>query len=319
MKKLNRRKFLKRIFTASIGSLLVPPIFLRSSNQQAAQALPAEFKPSPELWLDDEITLAWIGHSTVLINFYGVKILTDPVLFERIGLFFLGMTFGPQRYSAPALELDEIPKPDLILLSHAHMDHMDYHTLLTITDKFPNDIDCITAYNTSDVISDLKWKSLQEMDWGTELEMLGIKFKAYEVNHFGWRYPWEKDRSKGYMEDGRSYNSYVLERNGKRILFGGDTAFTELFQKVNAGTIDIAIMPIGAYVPWKKFHCNPEEALIMACEHLKAKYFVPIHCSTFKQSTEPTDEPLTWLNKSYKNYNIELGWDKIGQTFVLNL
>ena len=319
MKKLNRRKFLKRIFTASIGSLLVPPIFLRSSNQQAAQALPAEFKPSPELWLDDEITLAWIGHSTVLINFYGVKILTDPVLFERIGLFFLGMTFGPQRYSAPALELDEIPKPDLILLSHAHMDHMDYHTLLTITDKFPNDIDCITAYNTSDVISDLKWKSLQEMDWGTEVEMLGIKFKAYEVNHFGWRYPWEKDRSKGYMEDGRSYNAYVLERNGKRILFGGDTAFTELFQKVNSGSIDIAIMPIGAYVPWKKFHCNPEEALIMACEHLKAKYFVPIHCSTFKQGTEPTDEPLTWLNKSYKNYNIELGWDKIGQTFVLNL
>jgi len=319
MKKLNRRKFLKRIFTASIGSLLVPPIFLRGSNQQAAQALPAEFKPSPELWLDDEITLAWIGHSTVLINFYGVKILTDPVLFERIGLFFLGMTFGPQRYSAPALELDELPKPDLILLSHAHMDHMDYHTLLTITDKFPNDIDCITAYNTSDVISDLKWKSLQEMDWGTELEMLGIKFKAFEVNHFGWRYPWEKDRSKGYMEDGRSYNAYVLERNGKRILFGGDTAFTELFQKVNVGNIDIAIMPIGAYVPWKKFHCNPEEALIMACEHLKAKYFVPIHCSTFKQGTEPTDEPLTWLNKSYKNYNIELGLDKIGQTFVLNL
>jgi len=318
MKKLNRRKFLKRIFTASIGSLLVPPIFLRSSNQQAAQALPTEFKPSPELWLDDEITLAWIGHSTVLINFYGVKILTDPVLFERIGLFFLGMTFGPQRYSAPALELDEIPKPDLILLSHAHMDHMDYHTLLTVTDKFPHEIDCITSYNTIDVIADLKWKSLQEMDWGTELEMLGIKFKAYELNHFGWRYPWEKDRSKGYMEDGRSYNAYVLERNGKRILFGGDTAFTELFQKVNSGSIDIAIMPIGAYVPWKKFHCNPEEALIMACEHLKAKYFVPIHCNTFKQGTEPTDEPLTWLNKSYKNYNIELGLDKIGQTFVLS-
>ena len=317
MKKLNRRKFLKRIFTASIGSLLVPPVFLRSSNREAAQALPTEFKPSPELWRDDEITLAWIGHSTVLINFYGVKILTDPVLFEKIGLFFLGMTFGPQRYSAPALELDEIPKPDLILLSHAHMDHMDYHTLLTITDKFPNKLDCITSYNTMDVISDLKWKSLQEMDWGSELEFLGINFKAFEVNHFGWRYPWEKDRSKGYMEDGRSYNAYVLERNGKRILFGGDTALTELFKKVDGGNIDIAIMPIGAYHPWRKFHCNPDEALIMASEHLKAKYFVPIHCGTFKQGTEPTDEPLSWLNKSYKNYNIELGWDKIGQTFAL--
>ncbi len=318
MKKLNRRKFLKKISSASIGSLLVPPIFLRSSNREAIKALPTEFKPSPDLWRDDEITMAWIGHSTVLINFYGVKILTDPVLFERIGLYFLGMTFGPQRYSAPALEIDEIPKPDLILLSHAHMDHMDYQTLLSLTEKFPNQIDCITAYNTMDVVADLKWKSLQEMDWNEEMEFLGINFKAFEVKHFGWRYPWEKDRSKGYMEDGRSYNAYVLEKNGKRILFGGDTAFTELFQKVDGRIIDIAIMPIGAYVPWRKNHCNPEEALIMAADHLKAKYFVPIHCSTFKQGTEPIEEPLTWLNNSYINYNIELGWDKIGQTFVLS-
>ena len=318
MKKINRKNFLKRIIAAALGSMLLPPMFLRSSNKTTSVATPAVFKPSPELWRDGEITLAWIGHSTVLINFYGVKILTDPVLYEKIGLYFLGMTFGPQRYSAPALEIDEIPKPDLILLSHAHMDHMDYHTLMSLTNKFPNEIDCITSYNTLDVIAELKWKSLQEMDWGNELEFLGIKFKTYEVQHFGWRYPWEKDRSKGYMEDGRSYNAFVLEKNGKRILFGGDTAFTGLFQKVDGGSIDIVIMPIGAYVPWRKNHCNPEEALIMASEHLKAKYFVPIHCGTFKQGTEPIDEPLTWMNNSYKNYNIELGWDKIGQTFVLN-
>ncbi len=318
MKKINRKNFLKRIIAAALGSMLLPPMFLRSSNKTTSVATPAVFKPTPELWRDGEITLAWIGHSTVLINFYGVKILTDPVLYEKIGLYFLGMTFGPQRYSAPALEIDEIPKPDLILLSHAHMDHMDYHTLMSLTNKFPNEIDCITSYNTLDVIAELKWKSLQEMDWGNELEFLGIKFKTYEVQHFGWRYPWEKDRSKGYMEDGRSYNAFVLEKNGKRILFGGDTAFTGLFQKVDGGSIDIVIMPIGAYVPWRKNHCNPEEALIMASEHLKAKYFVPIHCGTFKQGTEPIDEPLTWMNNSYKNYNIELGWDKIGQTFVLN-
>jgi L-ascorbate metabolism protein UlaG (beta-lactamase superfamily) len=318
MKSINRRKFLKRIFTASAGSLLIPPAFLRSANGEAVQAFPAEYKPSPENWSDEEITMAWIGHSTVLINFFGVKVLTDPVLYERIGLHFLGMTFGPQRYSAPALEIDEIPKPDLILLSHAHMDHMDYHTLQSLTEKFSGELDCITAYNTMDVISDLNWKTLREMDWGEELEYLGIKFSAYEVDHFGWRYPWERDRSKGFMGDGRSYNAYVLEKNGKRILFGGDTAFTELFQKVDVGSIDMAIMPIGAYNPWRKFHCNPEEALIMASEHLKAKYFVPIHCSTFKQGTEPIEEPLDWMNKSFKNYTIQLGWNKIGQTFILN-
>lgn len=318
MKSINRRKFLRKIISASVGAVIIPPLFLRDSSAKTVKATSNTFKPFPELWRDDEITMAWIGHSTVLINIYGVKILTDPVLYERVGLYFLGMTFGPQRYSAPALEIDEIPKPDLILLSHAHMDHMDYRTVLSITDRHPNEIDCITAYNTADVIAELKWKSLQEMDWGDELEMLGIKFKAYEVKHFGWRYPWEKDRSKGYMEDGRSYNAYVLEKNGKRILFGGDTAFSELFQKVDGGSIDAAIMPIGAYYPWKKNHCNPEEALVMAAEHLKAKYFLPIHCSTFKQGTEPIDEPLSWLNKSYKKYNIELGWANIGQTFKVS-
>jgi L-ascorbate metabolism protein UlaG (beta-lactamase superfamily) len=77
-------------------------------------------------------------------------------------------------------------------------------------------------------------------------------------------------------------------------------------------------MPIGAYNPWRKFHCNPEEALVMASEQLKAKYFVPVHCNTFKQGTEPIEEPLSWLNKSYKNYDIDLGWDMIGQTFFLS-
>src|SRR3972149_10629825 len=130
MKKINRKNFLKRIIGAALGFMLFPPIFLRSANKTTSAATPAVLKPSPELWHDDEITLAWIGHSTVLINFYGVKILTDPVLYERIGLYFLGMTFGPQRYSAPALELDAIPKPDLILLSHAHMDHLVFPTFL---------------------------------------------------------------------------------------------------------------------------------------------------------------------------------------------
>ena len=78
MKKLNRRKFLKKISSASIGSLIVPPIFLRSSNRGVVSAPPTEFKPLPESWRDDEITMAWIGHSTVLMNFYGVKIYLIP-------------------------------------------------------------------------------------------------------------------------------------------------------------------------------------------------------------------------------------------------
>ena len=116
----------------------------------------------------------------------------------------------------------------------------------------------------------------------------------------------------------RSYNAVIIEKNRKKILFGGDTAYHELFKPLKDENIDIAIMPIGAYNPWKKNHCNPEEALIMADEHIGEKYFIPIHTKTFKQGIEPIDEPLTWLNESIANYKVELVIDDIGKTFTLD-
>lgn len=312
---MKRRKFIKRGIALLAGSFFLP-LFIKNYEETQAAQLPS-FKPEPGRWKDDEINIAWIGHATVLINFYGKIILTDPVLYERVGLNFLGLTWGPSRFTHPALKIDEIPKPDLILLSHAHMDHMDYATLSDITSQYPNQIDCITAYNTKDVIENLPWKSLQEMDWNDELEILGIKFTAIEVRHFGWRYPWERDRSKGYMENGRSYNAYLMQHKGKNILFGGDTAMTESFKQFRDHNIEIAIMPIGAYRPWRRNHCNPEEALIMADEHIKAKYFIPIHTKTFKQGSEPILEPLNWLNELVLNYRVQLGLNDIGQTFTI--
>ncbi len=309
---MNRRKFVRDISLASAGFL-----FLSEKIQAKQPPSISNFKPNPSHWESDEINIAWIGHATVLINFCGTSILTDPVLFERIGVSVFGMTFGPSRFTLPALTVDELPKPDIILLSHAHMDHMDYETLSAIVDKYPNQIDCLTAYNTADVIAELDWKSLKEIDWNDDTELNGIKFKALEVKHFGWRYPWEKDRSKGFMIDGRSFNAIILEKNRKKILFGGDTAYHELFKSLKDENIEIAILPIGAYEPWRKNHCNPEEALIMADEHIGAKYFIPIHTKTFKQGSEPIEEPLTWLNNSVGNYNIKLGLDDIGKTFRL--
>jgi L-ascorbate metabolism protein UlaG (beta-lactamase superfamily) len=312
---MKRRNFLRRGFTLLAG-LFVFPLLANNNGKTQAIQIPS-FKPDPSKWRDDQINIAWIGHATVLINFYGKIILTDPVLYERVGLYFLGLTFGPSRFTNPALTINEIPKPDLILLSHAHMDHMDWATLSDITSKFPYKIDCITAFNTRDVIEDLKWKSIQEMDWNEKLDLIDIKFTAIEVKHFGWRYPWERDRSKGYLDNGRSYNAYILERNGNKILFGGDTAMSDLFKPFKDEEIDVAIMPIGAYQPWKRNHCNPEEALIMAAEHLNAKHFIPIHTKTFKQGSEPILEPINWLRESVVNYDLKLSLDDIGQTLTI--
>jgi L-ascorbate metabolism protein UlaG (beta-lactamase superfamily) len=314
--RISRKRFLLNSAKLTAGTVLFAP-FLKFQQTKAEELSPPDTVPDPSLWKNDEINIAWIGHSTVLMNLYGTVIVTDPVLFERIGLYFLGTTIGQSRYTMPALEFDKFPCPDLILLSHAHMDHMDTKTLLGFTDKFPNKIDCITAYNTSDVISDMKWRSLRELDWNQKFESDGLKLTAIEVKHFGWRLPWERDRSRGYFNNGRSYNAYLIEKGGKKIVFGGDTALTNKFFPYN--NVDIAIMPIGAYNPWKTNHSNPEEALKMASDDLRASVFIPIHCNTFKQGLEPIDEPLRWLQTSVRNYDIKLGLKKIGETFTLKL
>lgn len=310
---MNRRKFLRNALLGLAGATLVPSIL--NDNDTYAIARPAN-KPSPDEWSDDRITISWIGHATVLMNFYGEWIITDPVMFERVGVYFLGSTWGPSRYSYPALFIHELPKPSLVLLSHAHMDHTDYLTLKTLTEKYPGQIDMVTSYLTRDVTEDLQWRSVTEIDWGQSHEIRGLKIKAMEVRHFGWRFPWEKDRARGFVKEGRSYNAYLLEKNNKKVLFGGDTANTDKLDILKYEDIDVAIMPIGAYRPWRSMHCNPEEALIMA-NRIKAKYFIPIHCATFQQGREPKDEPLKWLKKSAPNYNINLGLDDIGKTFVM--
>lgn len=307
---MKRRNFLKKGLFLSLSSAMAPAFLPGSGNLYAE---PKVKRPAVEEWKDTEINVAWIGHATVLINFYGKIIITDPVLFNSVGVYMFGFTYGPQRLIPPAITVYDMPKPDLVLLSHAHMDHMDYLTLSEIADKYPGQIDCITAYNTADVIADLEWKSLHEMDWGQQYSLPGLRFKALEVKHFGWRYPWERDRSKGFFSNGRSFNAYVIERNGKKILFGGDTAFTDKFKK-SGEKVDIAIMPIGAYNPWVKAHCNPEEALQMARE-MDAKVFIPIHFYTFRQGWEPRDEPLKRLLKAKDSFAMHIGVTEVGGTY----
>lgn len=316
---MNRRIFLKNTSLAVIGSMVIPSLFKKGITKASVDdMIKPTAKPEVESWKDDEINIAWIGHATILINFFGKYVLTDPILFEAAGIYIEGFILGPRRASLPALMLDEIPKPDVVLISHAHMDHMDYKTVKALTEKYPGELDCILAYNTKDVIDDLKWKSLQEVDWEEKISLNGINFKAIEVKHFGWRYPGEKDRSAGHFKDGRSYNGFIIERNGKKILFGGDTAFTDKFKKQREENVDLAIMPIGGYKPHKEYHCNPEEALVMAEYYLGAKYFIPMHTKTF-DSGDMIYEPLRWLNKSSSNYNIEIGLRDIGETFTLKV
>jgi len=309
---MSRRRLLETIAVAGTGAAMgVLP------SLPCLAASPPAFIPDLAQVNSCGFWACWIGHSTILINFFGTWILTDPVLFDAYGLNILGLTIGPRRFHDPALSLDQIPTPDLILLSHAHMDHMDRRTLLALSERSPNEIDVITATNTSDVIDEMAFRSMNEMDWGDTTTIHGVHIQALRVKHNGWRLPGEGCRAAGQYKTGRSFNGYLLEKNGVRMVFGGDTAYTRAFKDIR-GSIDVAFMPIGAYDPYPETHCTPEESLAMA-EMMGARYMVPIHHATFKQSEEPTTEPIQRLHKALRTSSSTLALHAVGQSFLLPL
>jgi L-ascorbate metabolism protein UlaG (beta-lactamase superfamily) len=270
---------------------------------------PAFTKPEPLKWGDSRITAAWIGHATVLINFFGVKILTDPVLFPRIGIRLPGLTIGPKRLTAPALQVHELPRIDLILLSHAHFDHFDLRTL----HRFNEDTRVITAPNTADLLRGTRLRDIAELRWGeTKVLNVGsqtkdtIAISAFEVKHWGART--QRDTHRGY-------NGYLVERNARRILFAGDTAMTDSFAKLGH-PIDLAIMSIGAYNPWIHSHCTPEQAVEMATA-AGAQFVMPVHHQTFRLSFEPLREPIERFQAVLSNTPERIALREIGETFVL--
>ena len=149
---------------------------------------PAFAHPQPNEWSNDQLTAAWLGHSTVLINFFGITILTDPVLFPRIGIRIPPLfTIGPKRLTKPALKFNELPPIDLVLLSHAHFDHIDTRTL----HKFSKRTAVVTAPRTSDLLRWMRFRDITELRWGESHELHtdrgSLRIKAFRVNHWGAR------------------------------------------------------------------------------------------------------------------------------------
>src|SRR5437764_6180328 len=118
-----------RIAPAGWAYRAAPALLKRCAKDLKRAVRPAPGRPAPHKWPDTGLHAAWLGHTTVLLKIEGVTILTDPVFSTRIGLNFGPLTLGIKRLVRPALRLIELPKIDLVLLSHAHFDHFDLPTL----------------------------------------------------------------------------------------------------------------------------------------------------------------------------------------------
>jgi len=264
---------------------------------------PAPHRPRPEEWSDERLTAAWLGHATVLINFYGTWLLTDPALGARVGLRVGGLTVGPRRLVRPALGARELPPLDAVLVSHAHMDHCDLGTLR----RLPRRTRAVVQKGNGDLVR--RFARVDELAWGEATEVAGARVESIEVNHWGARRL--TDRHRGY-------GGFLVEKRGRALVFGGDTAYTKAFSRLRRrGTcVDLAILPIGAYDPYIHAHASPEQSWAMARE-MGAEFILPIHHSTFRLSREPAGEPVRRLLDAARHEPRRVALTEIGETWAM--
>lgn len=309
------KAFSRRSFIAGIGaagalgwmhdSTAFSARILRGAFNDAQRPVTQIAPANLDSWSDNSIDVCWVGHATVLVNFFGLHILTDPALFDRVGAQIGIGTLGRKRLVAPALDPGNLPRIDLVLLSHAHMDHMDLPSLA----RMPRSAQVVTAPETSDLLAGQQFTQPAELCWGEKSVLTTpsgeVEVRAVEVKHWGAR--WKFDDHRGYV-------GYLLKRGGKTILFGGDTAYTDAFRQLRHHKIDLAIMPIGSYGRGSGNHCTPEETVRMVDE-AGAHFIVPIHHSTFPIGKEPLEEPLARLEAATASDRIALR--QIGGTWRL--
>ena len=283
--------------------------FIRGRVEEFGRQVPAApHRPAPGVWTDNAITLSWLGHATVLLNFYGVRILTDPVLFRRIGVDVGVGSVGPLRLVQCALPARDLPAIDLVLVSHAHFDHLDTPSLAALRGRPA----AVTTSKISDLLPRRRYSSTTELQWDESTTVTTprgeVHVRSLEVKHWGARL-----RSDTY----RGWTGFALEREGKRLLIGGDTALTTSFRTHRRhGPFDAAIMPIGAYDPWIWNHCTPEQAAAMA-DAAGARLFLPIHHQTFRLSREGDREPIERAEAALRKEQGRLAWRDVGETVVI--
>lgn len=243
---------------------------------------PAPRKPVLSGWASRSLSAVWIGHATILLRVGGKTVLTDPVLSHRIGLGFGLITGGPKRLVRAALTHHQLPPIDIILLSHAHFDHLDRPTLFRLSKR----AHVVTAPGLNDLIDDLGFRHVTPLEWGESIRLGRLKISAIPVKHWG---------ARTFLDRHRGYNGFLLESESHRVLYGADSAYHEDWKGL--GPVDLAILGIGAYDPYVAAHATPEQALAMA-DHVEARHILPMHYATFRLSHEPPHEPIERILKA---------------------
>ena len=231
----------------------------------------------------------WIGHSTFLINNGNLTILTDPIFSNRAS----PLTFaGPKRLIKPVIKIKDLPKVDVITISHNHYDHLDINSLRKIQKKFPN-VKILVPKGDLKLLKNYNLNNSHEFLWWEEITINNTNFTFTPAQH--WSARGLRDRNKSL------WGSWFIKNGDRNIFHAGDTGYSKDFIEIRnrLGEVDFAMIPIGAYDPqWfmSYSHVNPEEALNIA-KDLNAKKSIGMHWGTFILTDEPVLEPRDKLKK----------------------
>ena len=250
-----------------------------------------------ELTADQTNYAVWIGHATYLINNGEITILTDPIFSKRASP--IGFA-GPKRMIPPAMNLQDLPKIDIVVVSHNHYDHLDIWSLKKLYKLNPEIAFLVPAGDRIKLIK-AGIKNVYEMQWWDAFHFSNTTFHFTPVQHWSKRGLFDRNKSL--------WGGWFIKTNELALYHAGDTGYSNDFKTTyeRLGAPDYSFIPIGAYDPrWfmKDSHVNPEEAVQIALD-LQTPHSFGMHWGTFTLTDEPVLEPPARLKEALKKQNLE--------------
>lgn len=257
---------------------------------------------------DAELRATWLGHSTVLLEFRGARVLTDPVWSERASPVSFA---GPRRFQPVPVALDALPPLDVIVVSHDHYDHLDRDAVHALAQRG-------TPICTSlGVGAHLEaWgippSQIVELDWWESYSPPSseLRITATPSQHFSGRSVTDRNRTL--------WSSFVFESDRARVFFSGDTGLTRDYVTIaqRFGTFDLVMLEVGAFHPaWGHIHLGPDQALA-ALALLESRTLLPVHWGTFNLALHDWDEPAERLVELAPSRDVRLVMPRLGEVIV---
>lgn len=256
---------------------------------------------------DGQPVVVWFGHSSYLLKIDGKIILVDPVLSGNAAPFSFAVKAFP---GADEYKVEDMPDPDVLVLTHDHYDHLDYQTIVRLKSRVKQVI-CSLGVGEHLEYWGLDKSSITEVDWWDSVEIAGLQFTATPARHFSGR---------GLVRAKALWTSYVLTVNGYRIFLGGDSGYDTHFKTIGErfGPFDLAMLEIGQYnTMWPFIHVNPEES-VQAALDLQAKLVLPVHWGKFALAYHPWDEPILRMLARARELNVPVTTPLIGEPLILS-